>query len=1685
MSVATAIEDQDANKKILDEAIRLGKEGMFLDAFKQLKTCGPIRGWTGAARAEVAWIVSELGAPRLSRWHILKAYREAPQSLAVRNAYGAAISEENGPLDALEFVEGSSQPKGDEKAEEQLRWLWLEASSLTQLRDFAAAERLLEKMESIGERPEMTLFSRAYWLERQDRYDDALDAITRALEIRAARSTIAYRAHLLTLVGRDDEAHELLQEYDGKKQIASLSWQMSAISYERRDYPQCARLLERFESLSPLLERAFGERFTMFRCELARRNGNDEKAIQYARRSKSAYGKKIAERLADPSRADRVDKILGVEFVRQHEMTCGPATLSAISRYWGRHAEHLEVAEEICYNGTTAHAERKWAEENGYTTREFTVTEEVTEALIGRDIPFTLVTRGAGYAHLQAVIGYDGRTGTILIRDPFHRVRGAAAADELLESQASHGPRGMLLVPSDRSELIDGVELPDAELYDMLHEMDGALIRHDRDAAMNVHHAIEKKAPEHRLYWQAQRQLAIYDGNEQGILKAVKQLCKTYPDDESLQMSELSLLGNLGRSEERIQRLRELVAKPIPHPLLKLQLAESLALDGRYRDEAYTLLREAIRKGSSYARSYLELGDLYWQRYDRDAALRQYRFAACLDDKDEYLATRYFDASVAMGGIEEALNWLRARFDRFGAQSMQPGLTLHHALSRLRRHAESIEVLESAMKLRSDDAELTIAAVHSFAAISSEYWPRAEELLEAVRAKAPQRQWHEAASEMAVLRGEWKQALELLEHLLPRTPLSMQLREKITELITQIDGEDAAIEHWRAASETFPHYQPLAERYAMSLRGRPLEEIQPVLEGILEQDPENAWAVRELAQHFLYAGKLYEAENMVSRAVELDGENVFAIGLQATLDSRRGDNQAARERLRKLIEKDVSEEYIVSKFLDYCDGVEEQKRELAWLLSELRRQPVTGEVLMTYREYALSVVPEDELLDSLREAAESRPDLWQAHQAWIRQLTHMQRLDEAIEAVEKATALFPLEPNAWFEKYRIAQAIGDATTQRTALERCQLLRPTNPAIIRALSDVLCSEGSFQEARELLDQLVSQQPLDAVNRGYLADVLAELDESEAALEQYEQAVSLEPEYDYAWGRLDSMASQLERPDHRLEVGRRLTEEKPHVAGAWLEYARSLGFEERFDEGHAALDRAEAIDPYREAIHISRARLMLNSGDFAGAMKALQPPIFPVVPASLQATRAQMLWDVGHQDEAYELIHKTAIENPGHLAIWSRLEQWAMIRGDKAQAIMAVEHQVQTQPHDPDVLDAAGNTFAAIGEDAKAIEVFRRTIEIAPGYAGSRCSLFDLLVDQDQWEEAARIMRDLPRCDQHPTVIARRMKVSMHEGNHEQAEKDFEAILSSDQWSTWAVEQGVDMMVEAGKKQDVVRRVEDALNDKDANPEFGRTWASLQLSEPGRLRPKLDRIADRIRQLLAGEKPRAAHSAMSALMPQFSQDGMGPELKRFVKRNEEWIRGDTHCWTLIAFAYADRPSAVTKSQIRRWIENWRDRDDYAPWMFTNIHELCRIVGDEAGGREAIQIALSMPSDHMQSQLRLWAALDALFQGDHQLALQHFMGASRLENLEGLDRVLHHWVESVIHALQSHDKQAAFKQIREQLASTGLKPAFYATQPVYRLPYVRTLRLIADAIGTPKAKLWALAKIARVQLTRIGLT
>jgi Tfp pilus assembly protein PilF len=73
---------------------------------------------------------------------------------------------------------------------------------------------------------------------------------------------------------------------------------------------------------------------------------------------------------------------------------------------------------------------------------------------------------------LQAIIGYDERRGTILIRDPYNRSLCEGLVPEMLEHYRATGPRGMLMVPNEKADLLAGIDLKDALLL-VLAQTDG------------------------------------------------------------------------------------------------------------------------------------------------------------------------------------------------------------------------------------------------------------------------------------------------------------------------------------------------------------------------------------------------------------------------------------------------------------------------------------------------------------------------------------------------------------------------------------------------------------------------------------------------------------------------------------------------------------------------------------------------------------------------------------------------------------------------------------------------------------------------------------------------------------------------------------------------------------------------------------------------------------------------------------------------------------------------------------------------------------------------------------------------------------------------------------------------------------------------------------------------------------
>ncbi len=1234
------------------ERIRdLYDRGLYLQAHGIATRYGPFHGWTGtAARIMAGRLAGNIGARRLAcALHMTtwRADRAHPEALYY-HAY--ALLDRRGPLAAWEALRPGGEFK-DVAPRHRADLFALVAEVMATLRDFDTADQWLARAEEIAPDRVWIEVERARILELEDRYEEALAAARRSLGLRPwYRPAVQAAAHLLQLLDRDREALDFLREAAGRLESGSVLGQLAALETELGLYAEAAASIERFAELSPLLEKEGVRWLAARRSDLAYYAGDRARAAEHAPAADTPFYTRLAENLkkeAGPAR--RV--LLPVGFVRQHHVTCAPATLSAISRFWTMPAEHLAVAERICYDGTPAHSERRWAEENGWIAREFTVTWESAAALLDRRVPFTFTTVEPGNAHLQALIGYDSLRRTLLVRDPYERNWGEFLDPEMFDRYRSCGPRGMLLVPKDQAAVVDGVALPEAELYDDLYRLLGSLERHDREEAARAQESLAARAPGHRLALWGRRTLAAYDADRVTQLACTEELLKLFPDDANLRLSKLAHLREMGRREERLALLREQCDKEGAHPIFLQQYARELSADARRHDEAGRLCLQSIRANPRDAETFHVLAGILWNRAERDAALDLYRFAACLEDRNESYAESYFIAARHLRQTAQAILFLRNRFRRFGRRSASPARTLFWAYEQLDRTGEAFEILEEALKLRPEDGELMLFAADAHARSGNP--DRAGALLKAAEGRSHRGSWLRTSAHLAANRGELRATLELWRSIGEVEPLAMDAHANAARLLAETEGRAAACDHLRRLADRFPHHAGIHRLWIEWLREGEAADHEAACRRLIAINPDDAWARGELALLFARERRLDEAFEEADAAYRLDPSDPSTYTVRAAVCSAAGKVQAASEACRQSIRLSVDWEPALRDLVRGAATVAARREALAFIRAELIRQVIFGDGLLTYRDLAKDTLEPEELLAQLREAVGARPDLWHAWAAMVRQWAEMNRLDEALDLARKATERFPLVPKLWVDLAFVHRLKGDAAGVRAALEQALRINPSWGLASRELASAHERVGDFAGAKAVLEQAVARSPLDPYTHERLAEVLWRLGEKDAAVARMEELVGVEPGYEDAWSTLAGWASELGRPERPLTLARGLAARRAGDAQSWLVLARILDRPEDLEERLAALGKAAELDPRGTEARDLRAMLLAEAGRFDEALAACGGVEAPL---PLRGRAAWIEAERGRRKSAIERMRSLVAEDPSYTWGWVRVADW---------------------------------------------------------------------------------------------------------------------------------------------------------------------------------------------------------------------------------------------------------------------------------------------------------------------------------------------------------------------------------------------------------------------------------------------
>jgi tetratricopeptide (TPR) repeat protein len=1341
-------DNRPSRTDVLDKIQLLYDNGQYLKGWTLAKALGPLKDWRGSCREMVLGgrLAFNLGSQRLGTVMHRLALREYPDDPMAIAFEMLTMSGRRGPWATLQRMKLHGDLPNAE-AINRSDWFALKSLCYGQLRDFQKAEYWQAKALELSPASPWLYVTLTSLLESQDRNDEATAAAEKAVSIRPTyRPAVQALANRYIESNRDKEAISLL--FKGVKEIESgmVRLQLASFYRELEFYDHAMKLYDGIESFFPLLSEDSKYEQWLFSAfsDLHYLNGNHTKALELAQRIEDdEFYETFSKRLTDPNiKGKRVQ--LGVKYVKQHHVTCAPATLTAIVDYWNKDVGHLDVVEKICYDGTPSYSQRRWAAQTGFKTVDFTVTWEVATALIDRGLPFTLTTIEPGNGHLQPIIGYDSFRKTLITRDPGNRHANEMIFDKVQERYASTGPRGMALVPSEHADKLEGIPFQDAKEYDLLFNIELCLEKHNRQKANEIVVLMEQHFPDHRLTLRARNIVSRYDSDRQELLTTVDKMLAQHPDDVNFQLDKLGCLYELGRKEDRLTTLREIRNSDKCHPLFWTRLASELIDDARETKEVDYLLKRAVRYRYYDGYGFYLLGVRTRDQGQDDEALELFRLAACLDDMNEHRSHVYFSMARKMNRMDEAMNLLEDRVNRFGAKNPSPVITLVSAFEEMDQTDKSFEALEKAMEHHSADGDFLLY----YADFCSRYGrvENARALLQQAEAHCGRQQWLQSAAKLAHRTGDFENAMIWVEELIAAEPLNVSVHSHAANLIANRDGSAAAIAHIRKHVNQFPSSYSLRQLLINWMYREKADTREAEVKAFLEIHPGDAWALRELASVSADLKKFDQAAAAIDKACEVDPNSPETWGFRGEVYRKQNRIDEAIHSYRAAISAAVDYQYAMHELMGCCNTRSQRQEQLDFILAEINRQTSSGDGLLIYRQYATQVLEPDVLLQVLVEFLGRRPDLWQAWVALSQQLSDMQSHEQAVSIAETATKKFQFLPRIWMQLASCWSACGEWDKQIESLQRAHEINSNWGDVIRELAEAWDKKGEFELAREQIEKAINLDPRNAVNFGYLADLIWRNGDREKALDTIAQAVRLDPDYEFGWSALRAWCEQLGKPDFDVAVANNLCAERPEEARSWMKLAFCLDQPHQVDDAIEAIDKALAIDRLLVKGYSQKAMLHCSVGRFDEAQQVLATDVFGAnYPVELAISGAICISRQGDRKAALEKMMEVVEREPDSFGAWRYVADWSGELKNDELFLTAAENMTRLEPQYHLAWRYLGEARDKEGNLDLARQQIEKAINLDPRNSINLGCLADILWRNGNREEALETIAKSVRLD----------------------------------------------------------------------------------------------------------------------------------------------------------------------------------------------------------------------------------------------------------------------------------------------------------------------------------------------------
>lgn len=1111
---------------------------------------------TPEARIRLARIVGSTGSPRAAALLIRHAAREWPDHPEVRAEWLLQLSMTS-PVEGLFYIDAHGEQVPD-RLSVDIAASWLHGRSLvaTGLRLFEDAHRIAAEARCrIPDHPWSTLIG-ANALLCEDRRAEALSVIDATLE-RFPHSGYAHRlrVHVLSLVGRAEDAIAHADRALGLAQVASIAEQAAALLVERGDRAAALGFLDRAVAFSPLADRSIRTRLLNLRLESLFLESRYDEAREAAetlvaaqrrnlgRDGRKTYAERILEAMRSDDFASRRRVVLPVPFVAQDHVTCSPASLAAIAGRWreGDSVEDLHrlIADEICADGTPRELSRAWADRNGWATAEFVPDPASARELIARGIPFAIHTAWLGGAHSQTLMGFDERTERAVVREP--------SSPRFIEYRLDLSPRvlpaqrisGLVMVPagSPEAEALRVIELPKREQMDIAHRVRLAWREGDEPAAERAFDELRTRFPGDDVTLLVACDRAHRRSNDFDALDALETLYQRYPDDDLLVRHYTAALGRVGRASEMEGIWARALARSDAAPGLRVDRVARLLRTDTDAGTIEDAILEALRAGHPASECLVLLASLREREGRLHDAERLLRINSFVAPSHRSSMDYWLEVAQRNGRLSEVIGELEARIASGRAAEQLLFRTLVGAMWMRGLRGEACARVEREAERRPDDLSLALMRVRYHRAVGR--LDEAARELDALRDRVSEvDRLHESAL-IAAARHDIPSRKRHLRALLELDPTSMFAWHGLHEIAAHPRALDDLADELRRYFDRMPGNWEVARLLARLCSERDPGEAIRLIERHLAENPRSADALMTLSRLSSSVGDTTKSVDSARRACALAPHSDHAWTILACALLAAGLPDEAQDAAARSFAIEPAG-YTIDLMMQ---ALPDTRARSEWLRGQWRaalehpRSPKRIEALMLSSAPPL---PFDEVA-RLAMRCDPTPEHEEIHAELVRLALRTREFEQAVE-----TSAFLLEHYAHSEtahalRVDALSAAGHQAKAIAAAERWGAEIPHSAQSGWALVHIHFEAQDDAAALAPLERIVALRPNDVHAVVTLAGVLLRLKRAEEGLARLDELWSDAPSTEIGWHRVDFA---VEAGD-RTAVRTRIQELVPHL------------------------------------------------------------------------------------------------------------------------------------------------------------------------------------------------------------------------------------------------------------------------------------------------------------------------------------------------------------------------------------------------------------------------------------------------------------------------------------------------------------------------------------------------------------